>query len=193
MNGQNKSLPNAVRFAVCAAILVVMCAYGANAQSGGQPDKAIAKMTITGIPGDNPDGSIEAFAIDQKQTAPYHLADGSVNKATFSIMVTKGIDSASPKLSLAAAGGDHLLRVTIVWTRIDPVTKVEESSYSVILTDVVVAAIRQRPVNATDPASKDSAEYEDVTFSFSRIEWIYRLPGGRQTRHGWDLRTNRPI
>lgn len=193
MNRPNRNLLATVRFAVFTGALMFVCAYGAYAQDGNNKNTAAGdiKAVITGIPGDNADGSIETFAIDQRINR-IQPTDGSAGKATFSVMITKRIDLASPRLSLALVVGTHLRRVIITSIRIDPETK-QVSSYTITLSDVLIHSIRQRPVNATDPASKDAAEYEDVTFTFGRIEWAYRMPNGSEVRTGWDLRTNTHI
>ena len=41
------------------------------------PDKAVAKMTITGIAGDNADGTIEVVGIDQRLSNP--IPTGTTN------------------------------------------------------------------------------------------------------------------
>jgi type VI secretion system Hcp family effector len=188
MNRTNRDLIAEVRFAVFAGVLMFVCATGAYAQGGAKKnaDTGNIKVVITGIPGDNADGSIEAFAIDQ-QIGLRQLADSQASRPAFAVTITKGIDSASPRLALFLATGGHLSRVIITWTKIDPATQLV-SSYTVSLSDVLINSIRQRPANAKDPESKDLAEYEEVGFSFGRIEWEYRSPNGAQTRGGFDIR-----
>src|SRR5215510_10890612 len=89
------------RFAVFAVALMLVCASGAYAQGWGKknPDTGNIKMVVAGIPGDNADGSIDVFAIDQ-QIGFTQPDDTSPGRPAFAIMITKGIDSASPRLSL---------------------------------------------------------------------------------------------
>jgi type VI secretion system secreted protein Hcp len=182
------------RFAVFTGALMFVCASGAYAQEGGKknPDTGNIKMVIPGIPGDNVDGSIDVFAIDQ-QIGFTQPDDISTGRPTFAIMVTKGIDSASPRLSLFTVMRRPLAqRVIITLSKVDPATK-EVSSYTIQLTNVSITSVRQMPANAKDPASKDSAEYEQIAFTFTRIEWTYRLPNGTQTHAGFDIAQGRPL
>jgi type VI secretion system Hcp family effector len=167
--------------------------HGAYAQGGDKenPDTGNIKLVITGSPGDNADGSIEAFAFDQ-ELGITQSDDTSIGKLTFAVRITKRIDSASPRLALFLATRNQLRNVIIIWTKIDPATQ-QVSSYTISLSGVVIESIRQRPINAKDPASKDIGEYEEVAFSFGRIEWIYRMPNGSLTRAGFDVRQNRPF
>jgi len=182
------------RFAVFAVALMLVCASGAYAQGWGKknPDTGNIKMVVAGIPGDNADGSIDVFAIDQ-QIGFTQPDDTSPGRPAFAIMITKGIDSASPRLSLFTVMRRPLApRVTITLSKVDPATQ-EVSSYTIQLTNVSITSVRQMPANAKDPASKDSAEYEQITLSFTRIEWTYRLPDGTQTHAGFDIAQGRPF
>src|SRR5262245_10509513 len=106
MKEQNRNLLNTVKFAVCATILMSMCAYSAYAQAN-TPDKAVAKMMIMGIPGDNADGTIEVVGIDQR-------ASNVGGKPSFSLIITKKIDRATPQLFLSNMEGETLSQVKIV-------------------------------------------------------------------------------
>jgi type VI secretion system Hcp family effector len=124
--------------------------------------------------------SIESFAIDQKVNLT-QSDDNLAGKLTFAGRITNGIDSASPRLAMFLGTRNHSRSVTIIRTKIDPATQ-QVSSYTISLSDATIESIRQRPANVKGPASKDTAKYEDVAFSSSRIEWIYRPPNGTQMR-----------
>ena len=199
MNRPNGNLLAAVRFAIGAGVLTLVCAYGAYAQGAGAGDKAIAKMLIAGFPGDNPDGTIEVVGIDQRLTNPPPAA-GANPAPALSLMITKKIDRATPRLFVVGISGEVVRHVKITWTKINSTTNQEEFSHSITMTDVLVTSVRQRPANVADPEARQSDEYEDVTFSFASIggmpagmiEWEYALPGGRTlVRTRWDFRTNR--
>lgn len=179
-----------ITFAVFAGVLMLAISTVAYAQDvekdKKKTDTGNIRMVISGVPGDNSDGSIEAFAIDQ-QIALSQSAEHSSGRPMFAVSITKGIDSASPRLGIFLATDRHLSRVTISWSKVDPATD-QASAYTIILSDVLINSIHQRPANVKDPSSKDLSEYEEIAFTFGRIEWIFQPPSGPQTRAGYDIR-----
>src|SRR5262245_49868479 len=96
-----------IRMVVIAVALTFVSAHYAYAQ-GPAPDKAVAKMTIIGIPGDNPDGTIEVVGIAQQTV-------NTGGKPSYSLIITKKIDRATPQLFLSNVEGEPLKQVKIVW------------------------------------------------------------------------------
>lgn len=192
MNRSSKTQFTAVRLAILAGILTLACAHGAYAQTS-TPDKASAKMTITGIAGDNADGTIEVVGIDQRTYS-------TGGKPTYSLTVTKKIDRATPRLFVTSLEGVPLAQVRIVWTKINPATNQEEFSHSTTLTNVMLTLVRQRPADSSNAEVRQLDEYEDLTFSVNlptgapigKVVWEYALPGGRVlSRIGYDFAMNR--
>jgi type VI secretion system Hcp family effector len=181
-----------IRMAVIAVALTFASAHYAYAQSP-TPDKAMAKMTIVGIPGDNPDGTIEVVGIAQQTV-------NTGGKVSYSLVITKKIDRATPQLFLSNVQGASLSQVKIVWTKINPATNQEEFSHSISLSNVMLTTIQQRPADSSNPEARQIDEYEDLTFSVNslagtptgKVTWEYALPGGRTlSRVGWDFPTAR--
>lgn len=194
MKKSNPITQVAIRLAILLSILTLTNSYRAYAQGNNneQPERARIKVAISGVPGDEPDGSIEAVAIDHKLTLPVSNPGGAgAAPPSFALTITKRIDKATPKLFGLAASGHAVSRVTITWTRFNPTNNRDEAYYTITLTNVEISALKQRPVSATAPESKFSAEYEDVSFTFDRIEWSYQLPNQGAVRDGYDLRANR--
>src|SRR5262245_27497004 len=192
MNRSSKTQFTAVRLAILASILLLAGANRAYAQTS-TPDKAFAKMTITGIAGDNADGTIEVVGVDQRT----YVAGG---KPTYSLTVTKKIDRATPRLFVASLEGAPLAQVRIVWTKINPATNSEEFSHSTTLTNVMLTLVRQRPADSSNAEVRQLDEYEDLTFSVNslagtaigKVMWEYALPGGRTlVRTGYDFAMNK--
>lgn len=183
-----------VRTALLAILIITAGAHYAYAQAN-LPDKAVAKMTVTGMPGDNPDGTIEVVGINQQMIHPPPTSVTD-SRPSYSIIITKKIDKASPKLFEYGAHGDALSMVIINWTRLNPTSNLEESYYSITLRGVKIISIRQRPADSSNPEARQSDEYEDVTFSFfpdhgGTVDWIYKSGAGL-ARSGWDFGQNRP-
>jgi type VI secretion system Hcp family effector len=180
--------------AVIAIALTFVSAHYAYAQSS-TPDKAMAKMTIVGIPGDNPDGTIEVVGIAQQMA-------NTGGKPSYSLVITKKIDRATPHLFLSNMQGAPISQVKVVWTKLNPTNNQEEFSHSITLSNVMLTSVRQRPADSSNPESRQIDEYEDVTFSVNslagsptgRVMWEYALPGGRTlSRVGWDFQTARSL
>jgi type VI protein secretion system component Hcp len=192
MNRSSKTQFTAIRLAILAGILMVSGAHRAYAQSS-TPDKAIAKMTIIGIAGDNADGTIEVVGIEQRTFV-------TSGKPNYSLVVTKKIDRATPRLFAASLEGVPLNQVKIVWTKINPTTNQEEFSHSTTLSNVMLTLVRQRPADSSNAEVRQLDEYEDLTFSVNslagagigKVLWEYALPGGRTlTRIGYDFAMNK--
>lgn len=177
MKRSSKTQFDAIRLAIVSSILTLACAYSSYAQTS-TPDKAFAKMTIIGIAGDNADGTIEVVGIDQRSS-------NTGGKASYSLIVTKKIDRATPNLFMMNAQGALLAQVKIVWTKLNPSNNLEEFSHSITLSHVTVSSIRQRPADNSNPEARQSDEYEDITFSVNsvvgtpmgRVVWEYSQPG----------------
>lgn len=97
MNGSNRNLIAAVGSLTFIIALTLVCACSAYAQGGGAGEKAIAKMTIPGVWGDGPGGTIKVFGFTQLVTNPPPSGTGDA-PPTFSLVVTKKIDIASPHM-----------------------------------------------------------------------------------------------
>lgn len=183
MNTSSKTHFTAVCWGILASALMFAGAHRVYAQAN-TPDRAIAKMTIIGISGDNPDGTIEVVGIAQQ-------VGNVAGKTSISLVVTKKIDRATPQLFLSSAQGVTLSQVKVVWTKLNSATNQEEFSHSITLSHVIVTSVRQRPADSSNPEARQSDEYEDVTFSLNslaglpmgKVTWEYVLPGGRTLVH----------
>ena len=185
MNGSNRNLIAAVGALTFIIALTIVCAGSASAQGAGE--KAIARMTIPGVVGDGPGGTIKVFGFTQLVTNPPPSGTGDA-PPTFSLVVTKKIDPASPHMFyLSTIGRD--INVKIVWTRINSATNQEEFSQSITITNILITSVRQRPANTADPEASQSDEYEEVTLLFraSTGDVIWETIGRTPLRIGWDF------
>src|SRR5262245_13636935 len=137
------------------------------------------RVEIASIPGDGIGGSIDAFGSDQLVT---NVEDGGggggAGKVEFDpIVITKDVDSASPKLLLVAATGQHLSTVKINWLRKDS-HGVDQVYLSVVLTDVKITSSHSRLGDQRDPEELQGAAVEEIAFDFVKIQMNFFKPDG---------------
>ena len=156
------------------------------------------RVDILGVPGEGVGGSIESFQFSSNVSTDLSAVTGAqASRAKFSpIVITKGIDSATPKLQTICASGQRLSRVQISLIRSNRRMKNgEQVFFQIVLDDVQVSSVYLRlpKLTGSDGALPSSEPSEDVAFSFGRITWIYTLPNGGTIREGWDMRSNREL
>jgi type VI secretion system Hcp family effector len=129
------------------------------------------RLNIPGIPGDNADGTIEAYTYTSGVSFPSNPCSGTcTGRANFtSLTVQKGLDRASPTLQKDAAQGLLLQTVELWVLAVDPVTQAETLTYKVRLSSVLVSQV--------NPVLSSSSVREAVAFNYDMIEWDY-LAGG---------------
>lgn len=188
MNSYHRTLFTQLQLRLLACFLFLVGTQAAYAQVN-TPDKAVAKMTIAGLAGDNADGTIEVVGIDQQLiNAP--SSGGTDPRPIMAFLITKKIDRATPSLFLASMRADALSLVKITWTKLNPVTNQEEFSYSITLRRAFITLVHQRPADRHSPESRQSDQYEDIRLIAGIVEWDYVLPGGHTLAHaGWDFST----
>lgn len=156
------------------------------------------RVDILGVPGEGIGGSIESFQFNSNISAELGGVTGAQSgKAKFSpIVITKAIDSATPKLQTICASGQRLSRVQISLIRSNRRMKNGEQVFlQIVLEDVQVSSVNLRlpKLTGADGSLSSSEPSEDVAFSFGRITWIYTLPNGGTIREGWDMRSSREL
>ncbi len=185
-----------IKLIVVAGLLLACSASAALAQSA--ENSYLVRVEIVGVPGEGAGGSIEATQFSSSLSAELGSATGAqVGKAKFApIIITKGIDMATPKLQSFCATGQRLSHVQISVIRVNPLQRnAEQVFYRIVLDDVQISSVVARFPKSTDPKSLlDSGEpLEEVAFTYSRINWIYTLPNGSTVKEGFDLRMNREL
>ncbi|MGH9801399.1 MAG: type VI secretion system tube protein TssD [Blastocatellia bacterium] len=180
-----------IKLLVTVGLLLVCVAATGLAQG---EEKYRLRVDITGIGGEGFGGGIDAIGTDQLLSMVVNET-GVVGRAKFEpIVITKAIDSATPRLFDVCAGGDRLHSVTINWIRSNHLGRNTETIYfKVILEDVQITSIRARLPNQNDSKGQQLGPVEDVAFKFGRIRWVYTLPNGATINAGYDLRTNRGV
>lgn len=185
----------AARLIVTIGFLLVCLVASGHAQSAENDYKV--RVDIVGVSGEGIGGSIEAIQFNSGVAMDLSASGASTGRAKFSpIVITKVIDSATPKLQTICAGGQRLSRVQISLIRSNHRMKNgEQVFFQILLDDVQVTSVTTRlpKLTGSDGSLSSSEPSEDVAFSFSRITWIYTLPNGGTIREGWDLRLSREL
>lgn len=180
---------------IVAACLLLVCFVGTGLAQSAEDDYKL-RIDIVGVPGDGAGGSIEGVQYSGGVAAEMGAITGAqAGKAKFSpIVITKVIDSATPKLQTICAAGQRLSHVQISVIRSNRSLRNGEQVFlKILLDDVQVSSVNTRLPKSNDPRSLTVAgePYEEVSFTYGRITWIYILPNGSTIQEAWDLRTNR--
>lgn len=186
----------AIKLIVVASVLLA-CFVGTGLAQAGEDDYKI-RVDIMGVPGEGVGGSIESFQFNSNVSAELGAVTGAqASRTKFSpVVITKGIDSATPKLQTICAGGQRLRQVQISFVRSNRMLKNGEMVFlRIVLEDVLVTSTNIRLPKMTDAKGALAAgePEEEVAFSFSRITWIYTMSNGNTIREAWDLRSSREM
>jgi type VI secretion system Hcp family effector len=187
----NRSRQTGLAMAMLLALLSLVGPFAQQAQGkdNDAPPKIRLHVEITGVAGDGIGGSIDAFGSDQLiSVLECDGCGGGAGKASFGpVVITKDIDSASLALLSKAAVGVHISQVKINWIRRNPLTGLEETYFSVLLTDVVISSLRTRLADQRDPQALQGAAVEDVGFKFSKIQMSFLRPDGTVISATYDV------
>lgn len=120
-----------------------------------------------------PTSSASAMAVGRKIHSPF--------------VITKELDRSSPLLYSALATNENITEWRLEFW--GPSAKVagagkEIQKYTVILTNARVSNIRFVMPNVKDPELVKFNEYEEVSFSYQKIEWIW-TDGGISATDDW--------
>ena len=91
------------------------------------------------------------------------------------MVITKGIDAASPALHVALKNGNRFNGVTIEFWRMPPTGGVEENYFTVVMDGVQVVGMKTIMVVNTRPENLLIPEQEELSLSYEKIG--YRFPG----------------
>jgi len=149
----------------------------------GKDNNPVAKIRlrveITGISGDGPGGTIDAFGSDQLIEFSECAGCGGGGKVVFGpLVITKEVDTASPKLLSNVKTSNHLQQARIDWIRRNPVTGVDQVYFTMVLQDVVVVSFRTRVADQRDPLSLQGESVEDVGLKAATFQFFYLQPDG---------------
>ncbi len=179
---------------IVTACLLLVCVSATGLAQSAENDYKL-RVDIVGVPGEGIGGSIEGAQFVSGLVMDSSTTGASISRAKFTpIVITKPIDSATPKLQTICAGGQRLHQVQISFIRSNRLLKNGEQVFlRITLEDVQVTSVNIRLPKQGDAKSMlDSGDpYEEVAFSFGRITWTYTLANGNTIKEAWDLRSGR--
>lgn len=114
-----------------------------------------------------------AHEINSPRDAASGLATGKRQHKPF--VITKELDKSTPLLRQALVTNETLPSATIDFYRPTPRggLALEEKYLTIKLTDANVATVRQVMLNNKNPDLARYAQYEEISFTYKRIEWIW--------------------
>ena len=125
------------------------------------------------------EGKIAVIAVSHEIVSPRDAASGQATgkRVHKPFVITKELDQSSPLLYGALAGNENLTEWELQFfaprMSVGTGTGVEVHQYTVKLTNASIASIAFRMANNRDPELAKLAEYEEVAFTYQKIEWTW--------------------
>jgi type VI secretion system secreted protein Hcp len=102
------------------------------------------------------------------------------------LTITKELDRSSPQLYSALVNNENITEWTLQFSRADR-TGAEKPAYTIKLTSASIASIEFVMPNNRAPELAKLAEYEQVAFTYGKIEWTW-VEGGVTAEDSWQQR-----
>lgn len=136
------------------------------------------------------EGKIMVIAVSHEIVSPRDAASGlpTGKRMHKPFVITKELDKSSPLLFNALCTNENLSDFELqFWTpqlRAASGTGSEVQHYTVRLTNANIIDISFRMLNNKNPELVKFAEYEEVSFTYQKIEWIWN-DGGIASSDNW--------
>jgi type VI secretion system secreted protein Hcp len=136
------------------------------------------------------EGKIMVIAVSHEITSPRDAASGlpTGKRMHKPFVITKELDKSSPLLYNALCNNENITEFELqFWT---PQTGAvggagtEKQHYTVKLTNASIADIKFTMLNNKNPELMRYAEYEEIAFTYQKIEWIWN-DGGIMSTDNW--------
>jgi type VI secretion system secreted protein Hcp len=101
------------------------------------------------------------------------------------LTIIKVYDKSSPKLYQALTSGEKMTTVEIKWYRIDPKGS-EEHYFTTNLQDAIIVSMNHYMPNCLDPSSEAFTHMEKLSFTYSKIKWVW-VPDGTEAEDDWNV------
>lgn len=137
------------------------------------------------------EGSIMVIAVSHSIVSPRDANSGlpTGKRMHKPFVITKELDQASPKLYNALVNNENLSTIEIdFWTpqiKATQGTGQEVQHYTVKLTNANIASIDFKMPNNKNPELTRYAEYEEVAFTYEKIEWTWKDGGNVSASDSW--------
>src|SRR6185436_10934302 len=131
------------------------------------------------------EGKILVISVEHEIVSPRDPASGvpTGKRAHKPFWLIKEVDRASPLLYSALANNENLPSWQLQFYRPGP-TGVERQHYTVKLTNATVCGITCKMANVRVPKLARFETYEEIAFTYQKIEWIW-TEGGITTTDDW--------
>jgi type VI secretion system secreted protein Hcp len=133
--------------------------------------------------------SIVVIAVTHEVSSPRDAASGQAagKRMHKPLVITKELDRSSPLLYGALVNNENITEWTLQFWRPDR-TGAEKQTYTIKLTNANIASIQFVMPNNKEPQLAKLAEYEQVAFTYEKIEWTW-VDGGVTAIDSWHQRT----
>lgn len=99
-------------------------------------------------------------------------------------VITKELDAATPVLYNVLVNNENVTEWELQYWR-PSATGAEQQHYTVKLTNANIASITQRMLNNKDPNLMKYETYEEIAFTYQKIEWTW-TQGGITAMDDWE-------
>ena len=137
------------------------------------------------------EGKIMVIAVSHEIVSPRDPASGlpTGKRMHKPFVITKELDRSSPKLYNALVNNENIPEWELeFWTpqlKAATGTGVEFQHYTVTLTNANIASLAFRMANNKHPDLMKFAEYEEIAFTYQKIEWTWN-DGGITAMDDWE-------
>ncbi|PYQ73845.1 MAG: type VI secretion system tube protein Hcp [Acidobacteria bacterium] len=125
----------------------------------------------------NREGSIMVIAVNHEVASPRDAATGQASGKRMHkpLVITKELDRSSPQLYNALTTNENIPEWTLEFSRPDP-RGAEKTSFTIKLTNATISNIEFFMPNNKEPELMKLNEYEQVAFTYEKIEWTWLDP-----------------
>lgn len=132
------------------------------------------------------EGKILVISVSHEIVAPRNPQSGlpTGKRMHKPFVVTKELDRASPLLYQVICTNENLTDVRIEFWTSTP-TGQEKQHYTVRLTNANLSAVNFKMANIRNPKLQRLTEYEELSFTYQKIEWTW-TEGGLTASDDWE-------
>ncbi|MBN8525146.1 MAG: Hcp family type VI secretion system effector [Planctomycetes bacterium] len=132
------------------------------------------------------EGSIAVIAVTHDIISPRDTASGlpTGKRMHKPFVITKELDKSSPLLYSALVNNENISSWELQFWQ-PSATGAEKQHYTVKLTNANIASIGFRMLNNKDPNLSRFAEFEEIAFTYQKIEWTW-IDGGIMAMDDWE-------
>lgn len=132
------------------------------------------------------ENSIAVIALSHEITSPRDPASGlpTGKRMHKPLVITKELDKSSPLLYNILVNNENITEFELKFWQ-PSTTGAEKQHYTIKLTNANIATINFRMANNKHPDLMKFAEYEEIAFTYQKIEWTW-TDGGITAMDDWE-------